>query len=506
MDAPPPLLEMRGICKSFPGVRALADVDLTLRRSEVLGIVGENGAGKSTLMKVLAGAFRADAGSVRLDGAEFTPRRPRDALDAGIVVIHQELSLVPDQTVAENIFLGHLPRNPLGLVRRGLLHQRSRALLARVGLSLPPQTGVRHLGIAQRQLVEIARALSREARVIVMDEPTATLTIAEQRILYGTVAALRQAGIGIIFISHHLEEIFEICDRVTVMRDGRTVETRPVAQWDEAGLIQAMVNRPITALFPPREAAIGATLLQVEGLSSGLRAASASSASFAGVSLSVRAGEVVGLGGLMGAGRTEVLKAIYGALPGALGTIRIDGARVRVRSPREAIAAGIAFVPEDRKGEGLVLGFSVRSNVALSTLARLAWLRLFTAPGRTDALAQRAVGELRIRTPGISQPVGSLSGGNQQKVVLARALTTTPRVFLLDEPTRGIDVGAKVEVYRLIGELAAQGGAVLVVSSDMLELLGLCDRILVMRAGRLAGALDRDGFSQERIMALAALG
>jgi len=492
------LLEMRGICKSFPGVRALAHVDLTLERGEVLGIVGENGAGKSTLMKVLAGAYRADEGSVRLDGVEFAPRRPRDALDAGIVVIHQELSLVPDQTVAENIFLGHLPRNALGLVRRAALHRDSRALLARVGLDIPPQTAVRHLGIAQQQLVEIARALSREARVIVMDEPTATLTIAEQRILYATVAALRQAGIGIVFISHHLEEIFEICDRVTVMRDGHTVETRATADWNEASLIQAMVNRPITALFPPREAAIGPVLLEVEGLSSSGR--------FSGVSLSVRAGEVVGLGGLMGAGRTEVLKGIYGALPEVSGSVRIGNEAVRLRNPRDAIAAGIAFVPEDRKAEGLVVPFSVRSNVALSTLDRLSWLRLFTAAGRTDELARRAVDELRIRTPGIGQPVGSLSGGNQQKVVLARALTTKPRVFLLDEPTRGIDVGAKVEVYRLIGELAAQGGAVLVVSSDMLELLGLCDRILVMRAGRLAGALDRDGFSQERIMALAALG
>ena len=492
------LLEMRGICKSFPGVRALAHVDLTLERGEVLGIVGENGAGKSTLMKVLAGAYRADEGSVRLDGVEFAPRRPRDALDAGIVVIHQELSLVPDQTVAENIFLGHLPRNALGLVRRAALHQDSRALLARVGLDIPPQTAVRHLGIAQQQLVEIARALSREARVIVMDEPTATLTIAEQRILYATVAALRQAGIGIVFISHHLEEIFEICDRVTVMRDGQTVETRATVDWNEASLIQAMVNRPITALFPPREAAIGPVLLEVEGLSSSGR--------FSGVSLSVRAGEVVGLGGLMGAGRTEVLKGIYGALPEVSGSVRIGNEAVRLRNPRDAIAAGIAFVPEDRKAEGLVVPFSVRSNVALSTLDRLSWLRLFTAAGRTDELARRAVDELRIRTPGIGQPVGSLSGGNQQKVVLARALTTKPRVFLLDEPTRGIDVGAKVEVYRLIGELAAQGGAVLVVSSDMLELLGLCDRILVMRAGRLAGALDRDGFSQERIMALAALG
>ncbi len=494
----PTLLEMRGISKSFPGVRALADVSITLERGEVLGIVGENGAGKSTLMKVLAGAYRADAGHVLLDGVEFAPRGPRDALDAGIVVIHQELSLVPDQTVAENIYLGNLPRNALGLVRRVLLHRNSRALLARVGLEIPPGTPVRRLGIAQQQLVEIARALSREARVIVMDEPTATLTIAEQRILYATVASLRQAGIGIVFISHHLEEIFEICDRVTVMRDGATVATRPVAEWDEAGLIQAMVNRPISALFPARAASIGAPMLEVEALSSTGR--------FSGVSLTVRAGEVVGLGGLMGAGRTEVLKAIYGALPGTTGSLRIGGQPVPIRSPREAIAAGIAFVPEDRKGEGLVLPFPVRSNVALSTLDKLAWLRVFSARGRTDRVAADAVDELRIRTPGIGTTVGSLSGGNQQKVVLARALTTHPRVFLLDEPTRGIDVGAKVEVYRLIGELAAQGGAVLVVSSDMLELLGLCDRILVMRSGRLAGGLEREAFSQERIMALAALG
>ena len=489
---------MRGIGKSFPGVRALADVSITLERGEVLGIVGENGAGKSTLMKVLAGAYQADAGQVLLDGVEFAPRRPRDALDAGIVVIHQELSLVPDQTVAENIYLGNLPRNPAGLVRRTLLHRNSRALLARVGLDIAPGTPVRRLGIAQQQLVEIARALSREARVIVMDEPTATLTIAEQRILFATVADLRRAGIGIVFISHHLEEIFEICDRVTVMRDGATVATRPVAEWDEAGLIQAMVNRPISALFPPRTAEIGAAMLEVENLAAAGR--------FSGVSLMVRAGEVVGLGGLMGAGRTEVLKAIYGAMPDTTGSLRVGGQPVRIRNPREAIAAGIAFVPEDRKGEGLVLPFPVRSNVALSTLDKLAWLRIFSANGRTDRLAANAVDELRIRTPGIGTAVGSLSGGNQQKVVLARALTTHPRVFLLDEPTRGIDVGAKVEVYRLIGELAAQGGAVLVVSSDMLELLGLCDRILVMRSGRLAGGIEREAFSQERIMALAALG
>ena len=493
-----PLLEMRGIGKGFPGVRALTDVGITLDRGEVLGIVGENGAGKSTLMKILAGVYRADAGQVLLDGQPFAPRRPRDALDQGILVIHQELSLVPDRSVAENVFLGHLPRYLTGFVRTAALHRATETLLRRVGLSIAPATKVRHLGIAQRQLVEIARALSRKARLIVMDEPTATLTIAEQRILFATIATLKAEGVGVVFISHHLEEIFEVCDRVTVMRDGRTVETRAVADWTEASLIQAMVNRPLGDMFPARAARLGDTLLEVEGLGLPGR--------FDSVSFSVCAGEVVGLGGLMGAGRTEVLRALYGADPAASGTVRVNGQILRARNPRAAIAGGVALVPEDRKAEGLILPFSVRRNVALSTLGRLSWLRTFLAGGRIDRLARRAVTELRIRTPGVQEAVCNLSGGNQQKVVLGRALTTAPKVFLLDEPTRGIDVGAKVEVYRLIGNLAEQGAAVLVVSSDMLELLGLCDRIVVMRTGRVAGTLAREDFSQERVMALAALG
>ncbi len=492
------LLEMRGISKSFPGVRALDGVGITLDAGEVLGIVGENGAGKSTLMKVLAGVYRADEGSVTLGGKPFAPRRPRDALDQGIVVIHQELSLVPDQTVAENVFLGNLPRNPLGLVRRRALHRATRALLERVGLDIAPQRKVRHLGIAQQQLVEIARALSRRARVIVMDEPTATLTLAEQRILFATIATLKQQGVGLVFISHHLEEIFEVCDRVTVMRDGRTVGSRGTADWTEATLIQAMVNRPLGDLFPARHATLGEVLLDVENLSLPGR--------FQDVSLRVRAGEVLGLGGLIGAGRTEVLKALYGALPARAGRVRVAGRVLRARHPGQAIAAGLALVPEDRKGEGLILPFSVRRNVTLSTLGRLSHLRTFLAGGRADRVARDAVRNLRIRTPSVREPARNLSGGNQQKVVLGRALTTKPRIFLLDEPTRGIDVGAKVEVYRLIGQLAEQGGAVVVVSSDMLELLGLCDRIVVMRAGRVAGELDRPAFSQERIMELAALG
>jgi ABC-type sugar transport system ATPase subunit len=492
------LLEMSGIAKEFPGVKALSDVSITLDRGEVLGIVGENGAGKSTLMKIVAGVYTPDAGTLHLDGEAFTPRQPRDSLDAGIIVIHQELSLVPDRSVAENIFLGHLPHDRLGRVRRTELNRRAKELLARVGLDVSPQTRVRSLGIAQQQLVEIARALSRAARVIVMDEPTATLTTSEQRILFATIRTLREAGVGLVFISHHLEEVFEICDRVVVLRDGAAVDMRPTADWNEASLIQAMVNRPIDALFPARHAAIGDVLLEVEGLSSTGR--------FEDVSFQLRAGEVLGLGGLIGAGRTEVLKAIYGALPVSDGRVRVQSREVAIRAPRDAIAAGVALVPEDRKGEGLVMPFTVRSNIALSTLPRVSWWRTILSPRRIDRLADDAVRELRIRTPGIRQRVQLLSGGNQQKVVLGRALTTNPRIFLLDEPTRGIDVGAKVEVYRLINALAEQGAAILVVSSDMIELLGLCDRILVMRAGRVAGAVPRDEFSQERIMHFAALG
>jgi len=491
------LLEMRGIAKRYPGVRALDEVGITLDQGEVLGIVGENGAGKSTLMKVLAGVTRPDSGTMTLGGSPYAPRNPRDALDAGIIVIHQELSLVPDRSVAENIFLGNLPRFA-GVVRRGRMEAEAARILARVGLDLPASTPVRRLGIAEQQLVEIARALTREARLIVLDEPTATLTSSEVDILFRTIGTLKTQGVGLVFISHHLEEVFHICDRVTVMRDGHTVATRPTAQWTSDSLIQAMVDRSIEQLFPKQPIKRGPVLLEVRDLALPGR--------FEGVSFDLHQGEVLGVGGLIGAGRTEVLRSLFGAEPRASGEVRLGGERVRIRSPRQAIAAGLTLVPEDRKAEGLILPFSVRQNVALATLDRLAWLRTFVAGGRTEALARSMVTDLRIRTPGTWQPVRGLSGGNQQKVVLGRALTTRPRVFLLDEPTRGIDVGAKVEVYRLIGELAAQGAGVLMVSSDLLELIGICDRMLVMRAGRMVGDLARNEFEQERIMGMAALG
>jgi ABC-type sugar transport system ATPase subunit len=493
----PHLLEMDRVSKAFLGVPVLSEVSLSLDEGEVLGVVGENGAGKSTLMKILAGLYQSDEGTIKLGSEVFAPHNPRDALDAGIIVVYQELSQFPDQTVAENIFAGGLPRTAFGTVRRGELMRDARTVLDQVGLDIAPSTRIRSLSLAQRQLVEIGRALSHRARVIVLDEPTATLTSHEVRILVATVDRLKKTGVGIIFISHHLEEVFEICNRVTVMRDGRSVQTRPVADWSEDSLVRAMVNRPISSFFPKQDIKLGAPLLEVENLSSGTR--------FADVSFDVRAGEIYGIAGLVGAGRTEILKTIFGALPMTGGAIRVDGKGYVPHSPRRSLRDGMVLTPEDRKAEGLILPFSIRQNIALSTLKALARWGIVSSRA-VQRLAKASVDNLRIRATSAGQEVRRLSGGNQQKVVLARALSVSPRVFLLDEPTRGVDVGAKVEVYNLIGDLAAKGAAVVIVSSDLLELLGLCDRIGVMRAGRMAGEIGRAEFSQDRLMSLAAVG
>lgn len=491
------LLDMRGVSKAFLGIPVLTDVSVTLEAGEVLGIVGENGAGKSTLMKILAGIHRPDGGSIKLEGRSFEPHNPRDALAARIKVVHQELSLFPDRTVAENIFSGVLPRTPFGTIRRRQLLRDTRAVLDRVGLDVAPTAKLRRMPLAQRQLVEIGRALSQEARIIVMDEPTATLTGHEVEFLMSTIRSLKADGVGIIFISHHLEEVFAICDRVTVMRDGRSVDERPTVAWTEETMVQAMVNRPIDTFFPKRDIVPGPVLLDVQGLASAGR--------FRDVSFHVRAGEIYGLAGLVGAGRTEVLKTIFGVLPVTAGRIEVAGEDYLPRSPRHSLRQGVVLTPEDRKLEGLVLPFSIRSNLAMSTLHGLS--RWGVVSTRAVAkLAEASIRSLRIRTTSAGQEVRRLSGGNQQKVVLARAISVGPRVFLLDEPTRGVDVGAKVEVYNLIGDLAAKGAAILIVSSDLLELLGLCDRIGVLRTGRFAGEVAREDFSQDRIMSLAAIG
>ena len=492
------LLEVEGIGKSFLGVTVLSDVSMRLEHGRVHGIVGENGAGKSTLMKILAGIYEADAGTIRIEGDVFVPKNPRDAIDAGVIVIHQELSLFPDQTIAENIFAGALPAGLSGVVRRRELERKTREVLKGVGLDLSPSIRVRSLSLAQQQLVEIGRALSRKARVIVMDEPTATLTAHEFHLLVRTIEKLKASGVGLIFITHHLEEIFQICDDVTVMRDGRSVGSRPVSEWTEETMIQAMVNRPIDKLFPKREITLGKTLLSVKQLASPGR--------FQGVSFDVREGQVYGLAGLVGAGRTEVLKTIFGAFPISSGQITLEGRTYKPRSPRDALSQGVALVPEDRKLEGLVIDFPIRQNIALSTLHKLSRFGLILRPAAVQALAANALRSLRIKATSAGQEVRRLSGGNQQKVVLARVISIGPKVFLLDEPTRGIDVGAKIEVYNLIGDLAAKGAAVLVVSSDLLELIGLCDTIGVLRSGRMTGELDRVHFSQDRIMSLATAG
>jgi ABC-type sugar transport system ATPase subunit len=493
-----PLLEMRGIGKSYGPVRALDDVALQLHRGDVLGIVGENGAGKSTLMKILGGAERPDAGAILLDGEPLRFGQTRAALDAGIVVIYQELSLVPERSIAENLYLGHLPRNVAGIVDTKRLNADAAAVLARVGLHVNPQRPVRRLRLAEQQLVEIARALTRKARVVVMDEPTSSLGEHDVAVIFAAVRALGAAGVGTIFISHHLEEVFAICNRVMVLRDGQTVETRPTASWTIDALVAAMVNRPMSEVFPVREKPLGDVRFEARGLASGER--------FRDVSFAVRAGEIFGLAGLIGAGRTEVAKTIFGALPRSAGELYIDGSPMTIRNPRAALRAGVVLVPEDRKLEGLVLDFPIRQNVVLSVIARTARLGMFLDRRAHVAIADDAVASLRIRTSGIMQIVRRLSGGNQQKVVLGRALTLRPRVLILDEPTRGIDVGAKVEVYRIIRRLASEGAAIIIVSSELLELIGLCDRVAVMRTGQITGVVDRPDFTQERLMSLAMTG
>nr|WP_202504692.1 MULTISPECIES: sugar ABC transporter ATP-binding protein [unclassified Streptomyces] len=486
------LLRVEGVRKTFPGVVALDRVDFDLRSGEVHVLLGENGAGKSTLIKMLSGAYRPDSGTLFARGEEVRINGAEDAERLGIATIYQEFNLVPDLTVAENIFLGRQPRR-FGMIDRRRMEADAEVLLHRVGLHVSPRTRVRELGIARLQMVEIAKALSLDARVLIMDEPTAVLTSEEVDKLFRIVRQLREDGVGIVFITHHLDEIAALGDRVTVLRDGRSIDQVP-ASTPEAELVQLMVGRSIDQQYPRERPDAGEPLLSVRGLTrDGL---------FHDISFDVHAGEVVGLAGLVGAGRTEVARAVFGADPYDAGTVDVRGERLGKHDVTAAMAAGLGLVPEDRKGQGLVLDASVQENLGLVTLRSASRSGLVDLKGQRTAAA-RIAEQLGVRMAGLGQHVRTLSGGNQQKVVIGKWLLADTRVLILDEPTRGIDVGAKVEIYQLVNELTASGHAVLMISSDLPEVLGMSDRVLVMAQGRIAGELPAGEATQDAVMALA---
>lgn len=501
-EEPVPRLQMTGISKHFPGVQALSDVDLTVYGGECLALVGENGAGKSTLMKILSGVYLSDAGTMQLDGVEFSPHNPHHSQQLGISIIYQEFNLFPNLTVEENIFIGREP-NSAGFVHRRELRQHAEALLARLRVNLDPRTVVRTLSVAEQQMVEIAKALSYNARIVIMDEPTSALTETEVSALFSIIKDLQADGLGVIFISHRLEEVFEISDRVTVLRDGRNAGDVVTADSTPEEVVQLMVGRSISELFVKESStATEEIALEVRGLSRTGTKQDASKVVLNDISLNVKKGEIVGLAGLVGSGRTELARAIFGADRIDQGAVFVNGEPVKINNPPQAIAHGIALVPEDRKLQALFLELAVRPNISLPSLGDISTAG-FVRPGEERTLANYFVDALQIRTPSIEQKVVNLSGGNQQKVVLSKWLALKPTILLVDEPTRGIDIGAKAEVHELLVQLAAEGVAILMISSELPEILRMSDRILVMREGQIAGEMPREEATQQGIMELA---
>ena len=484
-------LSMTGIHKRFPGVQALSDVNFEARSGEVHALVGENGSGKSTLLKILAGAYRRDAGEVAVRGELMQGGDPREAQRFGVGVVYQDLQLVPDLSVAENLFIGRLPKRGRLVIDRARLSREAAGILADLEADLDPERPVRGLSVGQQQLVEIATVYARKPSIIALDEPTSSLTDHEVAALFRTVRRLRDRGLSIIYVSHRLSEVREIADRVTVLRDGKVTASRDIANLSQAEMIRLMVGREISELFPKRQVPIGDVVLAVEGLTRrGL---------FKDVSFSVRSGEIVGLAGLVGAGRTEVAQCIFGLTPPDGGHVRVRGREVRCRSARDAIGSGIAYLPEDRKGEGLIPGMSVAENLSVAVLQRLAIVGVLRPRLQRD-LARDYVERLQIRPPDPRREVMTLSGGNQQKVVIGKWLATEPAVLILDEPTRGVDIGAKAEIHRLIGELVARGVAIVLISSELPEVLSVSDRVIVMDDGEITAELSHDEATEERVM------
>lgn len=486
------VVELAGIRKSFGGVHALQGVDFALRAGEVHALLGENGAGKSTLMRVLGGEHMPEAGTVTVRGTEQHFRKPTDTLDQGIAIIHQEMALATDLTVAENIFLAEIP----SVISWRDLNKRAAELISSLGFSISPSATVSDLSVAHQQVVEIAKALSRDASVMVFDEPTAVLSVRDAERLLGIIRTLRERGVGIIYISHRLDEVFRIADRITVMKDGASVATVERKDVEIDDVIRMMVGRSLKALFGEDvERTVGDEVLRIENLSDGKR--------IQGASLSVRAGEIVGLGGLVGAGRTELVRMIFGAEKAHSGKIVLRGREVRIDTPRAAVKAGIGLVPESRKEQGLVLDFPIRVNATMAKLQPLVNALGFVRRSAEEATVGKLASRLRLKAGSLNDPASSLSGGNQQKVVLAKWFHADGDLLIFDEPTRGVDVGAKTEIYSLIKSLAAEGRAILVISSEHIELFGLCDRILVMREGELTGSLAPEDYTEEKLLKLA---
>jgi rhamnose transport system ATP-binding protein len=486
-----PLISGRGIGKQFAGVEVLRNVDLDLMPGEIHALLGENGAGKSTFAKILAGVFRPSTGTLSINGAEVEIPSPIAAQRLGITLIHQEPISFPDLSVAENLVLGRDKGQPLGRVRWGELKRNAERAMHQLGITLDVTRPMRGLSIADQQMVEIARALLSDSRLIIMDEPTAPLTPKEVEKLFGIARRLRTEGRGIIFISHRLEEVRALCDRVTIFRDGNRIATEAAAVLSDADIIRLMIGREVKSYLHKESGRVGEVALSVGGLTL--------PGKFADISFEVRAGEVVGLGGLVGAGRTDVARAIFGVAPAASGTVSVFGRPVTIAEPADAVAQGLAFVPEDRAVAGLFRTLSVEQNITAAVPRRIAPRGVIQRATERD-MAQGAVERLRVRLASLHQPIGELSGGNQQKAILARWLLTEPKILILDEPTRGIDIGVKAEFYEMIGELAASGRAILLISSELPELLALSDRVLVMSEGRLTADLPRGEATEETVM------
>lgn len=491
------LLEMRSITKRFPGVVALNRVNLNVKKGEVHVLVGENGAGKSTLMKILTGAYSKDEGEIFFGGKEFHVRNPREALDLGISMIYQEFNLAPDLNVAENIYLGREPRMPFGWIAKSTLYGRTEEVLKRLHLDFLPSTAVRKLRVAQRQMVEIAKALSADSKIVIMDEPTAALSEAEIEEFFAVISQLKREGVSVIYISHRLEETAKVGDRVTVLRDGQNIGTVDVSDTDVPTLIRMMVGRELGDTFPKKDVETGEECLRVEGLS---RKGCLNDISFV-----AKKGEILGIAGLIGSGRTELAKAIFGADRIDKGKIFVGKKEVKIESPQDAISEGIGFLTEDRRNEGLALDLSVRTNITLANLQRFTWSGWINK-SKESSVSRDCIRDLRIKCSHVEQAVKFVSGGNQQKILLAKWLVTHSKILIFDEPTRGIDVGAKVEIYRLMNQLAKEGVAVIMISSYLPELLAMSDRILVMCEGRITAKFKKEEADQEKILYYATVG